>query len=160
MPWTIPVPKGRKEERRRGTHEDDEAVQRPERHPIPAKVKELLDELAFIYGKNGYIFKGDIRHQAITTHAIGRFCARMSTKLFTGFGISKITPHDFRRSIESILSEIDVKWLPICEKIIGHKLKGSMKHYNKADYINQQLEAYELYWSLIQREINKINYKE
>ena len=157
MIWTIPVPKGKKEERRRGTHEDDNALQRPEIHPIPLKVKELLDELGDIYGREGYIFKGDVRNQAITTHAINRFCARMSTKLFTKYGISKIIPHDFRRSIESILSEIDVKWLPICEKILGHKLKGTMAHYNKADYIAQQLEAYEFYWSLIKKNIDYIN---
>lgn len=157
MIWTIPVPKGKKEERRRGTHEEDIAVQRPERHPIPKKAKELLDEIGNIYGKEGYIFKGDVNSQAITTHAINRFCSRMSLKIFTMYGISKITPHDFRRSIESIISEIDVKWLPICEKILGHKLKGTMAHYNKADYIDQQLEVYELYWSLIKKGIDNIN---
>lgn len=159
MIWTIPVPKGKKETRRRGSHEEDLAVQKPERHPIPSKVKELLDELAFIYGRNGYVFKGDINHRALTTHAINRYCKRIASKLFADFGISKIVPHDFRRSIETIITEIDVKWLPICEKILGHKLKGTMQHYNKADYIDQQLEVYELYWSLIKKEIEKVHAK-
>ena len=157
MIWTIPVPKGKKETARRGTHEDDVSVQKPERHPIPQKVKELLNELAFIYGRKGYVFKGDIRNEAITTHAIDRFCSRMSAKLFKDFGISKIVPHDFRRSIETIICEIDIKWLPICEKILGHVLKGTMKHYNKGDYLSQQLEVYEMYWSLIKAEINKVH---
>lgn len=157
MVWTIPFPKGKKESPRRGTHQEDYAVQKPERHPISPKVKELLDELAAIYGRKGYIFKGDINNRPLTTHAINRYCSRMSAKLFKEFGISKIVPHDFRRSIETIITEIDVGKLPICEKILGHKLKGTMQHYNKADYMVQQLEVYKLYWSLIKNEIEKIH---
>ena len=155
--WTIPVPKGKKEAPRRGAHVDDKIVQRPERHPIPKKAKELLEELAFIYGKKGFVFPGNVNNKPITTHAIDRYCSRLSAKLFTEYSISKIIPHDFRRSIESILSEINPEKIFVYEKILGHKLKGTMAHYNKADYIEQQLEAYELYWSLIQDEINKIN---
>lgn len=157
MIWKIPVPKGKKQAKRRGTHEEDNAIQKPESHPIPLKVKELLDELALIYGKTGYVFNGERSNQPITIHAVNRFCNRISTKLFTKYGISKITPHDFRRSLESTICEIDVKYLPICEKILGHKLRGTMAHYNKADYIKQQLEVYELYWKLIKQEIEAIN---
>jgi len=32
-----------------------------------------------------------------------------------------------------------------------------MKHYNKGDYLSQQLEVYEMYWSLIKAEINKVH---
>lgn len=155
--WTIPVPKSKKENPRRGSEEADTGNQKPERHPISSKVKELLEELAFLYGKKGFVVKGEHKNTALTTHAIDRFCARMSAKLFKVYGISKIVPHDFRRSLESTLCEIDVKWLPICEKILGHQLQGTMKHYNKADYIEQQLEAYELYWSLIENEIVKLH---
>jgi hypothetical protein len=52
----------------------------------------------------------------------------MSAKLFVEFGISKIKPHDFRRSIASILCEIDPKWLPVIDKILGHKIKGTNVH--------------------------------
>jgi hypothetical protein len=51
---------------------------------------------------------------------------------------------------------MDSKWLPITEKILGHKLKGTMAHYNKADYLNEQLEAYEIYWSVIENSIHKL----
>lgn len=155
--WTIPDPKGRKETRRRGMEESDTGNQKPERHPISSKVKELLEELAFLYGKKGFVVKGERKNTALTTHAIDRFCARMSAKLFKVYGISKIVPHDFRRSLETTICEINVTWLPICEKILGHKLRGTMKHYNKADYIEQQLEVYELYWSLIETEITKLH---
>ncbi len=159
MIWSIPVPKGKKQASRRGAHEDDVSSQRPERHPIPSKAKELLEEISLIYGKTGYVFKGDSanNYKEITTHALNRFCARMSAKLFTEHQISKIVPHDFRRMLQTTLCEIDSKWLVITECMLGHKLKGTMKHYNKADYINEQLEAYELFWSKLKVEIEKIN---
>ncbi len=156
MIWTIPVPKGKKKEQRRGSHVDDIAVQKPERHPIPYKIKKLLDELSFIYSADGYVFKGAKNGTALTTHSLNRYCSRISAKLFAEYGISKIVPHDFRRSINSILAEKDRTLIPICEKILGHVLQGTMGHYNTADYLEDQLKAYELYWSLIEKEIVKI----
>jgi|GEM_PF-6736606 len=151
--WTIPQPKRKLEKPRRAAFEGDIPVQRPEIHPIPGKVRELLLEFSKIYGTRGFIFKGERTNQPITTHALNRFCTRMSFKLFKEKGISKIVPHDFRRSIDSILCEIDIMWDPICEKILGHKLKGTKRHYNKAEYLDQQLEAYNLYWSIIDKKI-------
>lgn len=147
--WTIPSPKDRKKFKRVGSHIDDIVTQRPERHPISNKMAELLSKLGDIYGREGYVFPGEKTNKEISIHAIDRYCARISAKLFAEQGISKIKPHDFRRSISSILSEKDVKWLAITEKILGHKLKGTMAHYNKADYLAQQLEAYEIYWEEI-----------
>lgn len=154
--WTIPAPKRKKETKRTGLEEGDIALQRPEIHPIPKIAKELLDKLALIYRTEGYVFPGERTGNEISIHAIDRFCSRMSAKLFAEHGISKIKPYDFRRSISSILCEMDVKWLPITEKILGHKLKGTMAHYNKADYLKQQLQAYELYWSVIERSIGEV----
>lgn len=154
--WTIPAPKRKKETKRTGLEEGDIALQRPEIHPIPKKARELLDKLALIYRKEGYVFPGERTGNEISIHAIDRFCSRMSAKLFTEHGISKIKPHDFRRSISSILSEMDAKWLPITEKILGHRLKGTMVHYNKADYLEKQLEGFELYWSAIERSIGEV----
>ncbi|MGB0937406.1 MAG: tyrosine-type recombinase/integrase [Colwellia sp.] len=153
--WTIPNPKRLKENKRTGTLEDDNALQRPERHPIPGKALELLDKLAQIYGREGYVFPGERTSGAISIHAIDRFCGRMSAKLFIEYGISKIKPHDFRRSIASILCEIDPKWLPVIDKILGHKIKGTNVHYNKADYIEQQHDAYDLYWSILNKSIER-----
>jgi integrase len=154
--WTIPLPKAKKQIRRTGMELEDTAIQRPELHPISSQTKELLKKLSQIYKTEGYLFPGENTSKEITIHAIDRFCSRMSSKLFKEQGISKIKPHDFRRSISSILSEMDSKWLPITEKILGHKLKGTMAHYNKADYLNEQLEAYEIYWSVIENSIHKL----
>jgi integrase len=152
--WTIPMPKGKKEHRRRGAF--DENVQRPEKHPIPEEARRLLMDFERIYGNKGYVFKGEIANKPVTVHAVDRFCRRMTSILNRTKSIPQIIPHDFRRSLNSILCEIDVKWDPICEKILGHKLKGTKAHYNKADYLRQQLEAYELYWSVINKEISKL----
>lgn len=154
--WTIPNPKRLKENKRTGTLEADTALQRPEKHPIPEKAIELLNQLGQIYGREGYVFPGERTGKEISIHAIDRFCARMSAKLFVKYGVSKIKPHDFRRSINSIVSEQDPKWNPIVEKILGHKLKGTNAHYNKADYLKQQKIAYELYWSILNESIEKL----
>lgn len=154
--WTIPLPKRRKEYPRRAAFEGDETVQRPEKHPIPEIAKQLLYDFMRVYGNKGFVFKGEAQSKPLTVHAVDRFCLRMSANLFRKNQISKIIPHDFRRSLNSILCEIDVKWDPVCEKILGHKLRGTKAHYNKADYLSQQLEAYNLYWSLINQEIDKL----
>jgi len=157
MIWTIPNPKGKKQTPRRGTHVEDDSNQNPERHPISQKMKELLDELAFIYGVEGYIFKGGNNGSALSIQSIDKYCSRMSSKLFLEHGISKIIPHDFRRSITSIMSEHDRSLIPICDKILGHILQGTMAHYNLAEYLKDQLEVYEEYWSQIEKEIVKVN---
>ena len=156
MVWTIPTPKGRKQLPRRGAFEGDIEIQRPEKHPIPDNAKKLLMEYMKIYGNSGYVFRSEKANSPLSIHAIDRFCQRMSAKLFRAEKISKIIPHDFRRSLNSILCELDSKWDPICEKILGHKLRGTKAHYNKADYLDQQLEALNLYWSIIDKEIDKL----
>ncbi|MGS0827996.1 tyrosine-type recombinase/integrase [Shewanella sp. 0m-8] len=154
--WTIPEPKMQKESPRKGTHEDDTSVQKPEIHSIPQKAKEILFALGDIYGLEGYVFKGEVKGQPITIHAIDRFCSRLSTKLFMQHGISKIIPHDFRRSLMSILSDKNPEQFFVYEKMLGHKLQGTTAHYNTADYLDKQLEAYELYWSMIEKEISSL----
>lgn len=156
MIWTIPLPKKRKEQPRRAAFEGDIAIQKPERHPIPEIALRLLLDYMKIYGNKGYVFRSETSYKPLSIHAIDRFCLRMSAKMFRNKQISKIIPHDFRRSLHSILCEIDSDWDPICEKILGHKLKGTKAHYNKADYLNQQLEALTLYWSIIDKEIEKL----
>jgi len=156
--WTIPLPKRRKEHPRRAAFIGDEAVQRPEKHPIPEIARQLLSDFMRIYGNKGFVFKGETQNKPLSIHAVDRFCLRMSANLFRDKQISKIIPHDFRRSLNSILCEVDVKWDPVCEKILGHKLRGTKAHYNKADYLSQQLEAYTLYWGLINKEIDKLVY--
>lgn len=157
--WTIPLPKGKKEYKRPGAFKDVDSVQRPEKHPIPEEAKRLLLDFMRIYGNTGYVFKGEVSNKPITVHAVDRFCRRMTSNLYRKYSIDQIIPHDFRRSINTILCEIDVKWDAICEKILGHKLRGTKAHYNKADYLDQQLEAYNLYWNILNKEIEKLVFK-
>ena len=70
------------------------------------------------------------------------------------------TPHDFRRTISTRLSEQGI--LPhVTEKMLGHELGGVMAVYNKHDWINDQLEAYELWCKMIseaaQEELSRIS---
>jgi integrase len=63
------------------------------------------------------------------------------------------TPHDFRRTLVTRLSEKEV--LPhVTEKMLGHVLGGVMGVYNKHDWLEEQLKGYNLWASLIKDAIS------
>lgn len=125
------------------------------RRPITKKMHEILNTLGLVYGKHGYVCPGSSPKKAISTHAVNRFCARMWSHLNEEHKIEKFVPHDARRSLSTLLSEQGV--LPhVTEKMLGHSMRGVMAVYNKHDYINDQKEAYELYWSEIVKAILKL----
>ena len=79
----------------------------------------------------------------------------MWAHLHENHNTAKLVPHDARRSLSTLLSEQGV--LPhITEKMLGHAMRGVMAVYNKHDYIDDQKEAYELYWSEIVKAILKL----
>lgn len=118
------------------------------RRPITTKMLEILNNLALVYGKHGFVCPGSNPRKAITTHAVNRFCSRMWAHLHENHNTVKFVPHDARRSLSTLLSEQGV--LPhVTEKMLGHAMRGIMAVYNKHDYINDQKEAYEVYWGKI-----------
>ncbi len=40
--------------------------------------------------------------------------------------------------------------------MLGHVLSGVMAIYNKHDWLDEQREAYQLYWELIEKAIEKL----
>jgi len=38
----------------------------------------------------------------------------------------------------------------VTEKMLGHELGGILVTYNKHDWIDEQREAYQLYWELLE----------
>lgn len=125
------------------------------RRPITTKMLEILNNLALVYGKHGFVCPGSNPRKAITTHAVNRFCSRMWAHLHENHNTVKFVPHDARRSLSTLLSEQGV--LPhVTEKMLGHAMRGVMAVYNKHDYINDQKEAYELYWFKIQSSITEL----
>jgi integrase len=136
--WTVPP--------------ENSKTNKPIRRPITKKMQEILDSLALVYGKKGYICPGSSPRKAITTHAVNRFCARIWGYLHEEHKTAKFVPHDARRSISTLLSELDIP-PHVTEKMLGHAMRGVMAVYNKHDYIKAQAEGYELYWKKINEAI-------
>ncbi len=114
--------------------------------PLSVGVIDLIKKLDLIYGKDReYLIAGDIKGKPLTVHSVNRFVQRMNNHLKYPYFI----PHDFRRTIVTRLSEHKVE-LHVTEKMLGHELAGILLIYNKHNWIDEQREAYELYWQKIQ----------
>ncbi|KKM27681.1 hypothetical protein LCGC14_1572300 [marine sediment metagenome] len=124
------------------------------RRPISTKMKTILDNLAMVYGRSGYLIPGSKPNKPMTTHSVNKYCCRMWGHLFEKYKMPKFLPHDARRSISTLLSENGVA-PHVTEKMLGHTMRGVMAVYNKHDWIKEQAEGYELYCSLIEKYIIK-----
>jgi integrase len=105
-------------------------------------------ELDDTYGIDGYLIPGNHRRTSMTAHSLNRFITRLWGKLHISHNIEKFTPHDFRRTLSTRLSEKEI--LPhVTEKMLGHELGGIMAIYNKHDWIDEQAKAYSLWCDMI-----------
>lgn len=123
----------------------------PIRRPVPKVIRDKLDEMAKLYGKTGFVFSADplFRGISITGQAIGRQLKRSYERLkIKGLVSSSFRPHDSRRTLVTNLADEGIG-LHVLEKHLGHKLVGVMAHYQKSDWIKQQLDSYELWSNLI-----------
>jgi integrase len=119
------------------------------RRPLSSKSIELIKALDLIYGSDRtYLIEGDKLGSPLTTHAINRFVKRMNNHL----KYEPFVPHDFRRTIVTRLSENKVA-PHVTEKMLGHELGGIMVIYNKHDWLDEQREAYSLYWDLLEQHL-------
>lgn len=115
------------------------------RRPLSVEAVRLLQELKDAYPTKWVIPSSDNNlKKPITTHAIARAVSRIRAKLH----ITHFVPHDFRRTITTRLAEQGIA-PHVTEKMLGHKLAGIMAVYNRHDWINEQREAYELWYKLI-----------
>lgn len=132
--WTLPAARSK--------------INKAIRRPIPDLARRIISELDETYGPDGFLIPGSHRGTFMTTHSLNRFTTRMWGRLHTAYKIEKFTPHDYRRTIATRLSEREV--LPhVTEKMLGHELGGVMAVYNKHDWIDEQLIAYELWCDMI-----------
>jgi len=117
------------------------------RRPLSEGVVKLIKQLDLIYGETRhYLIEGDKLGKPLTPHSLNRFIQRMNTHL----KYPHFVPHDFRRTIVTRLSEMEV--MPhVTEKMLGHELGGIMAIYNKHDWLDEQRKAYTLYWQTIEK---------
>jgi len=121
------------------------------RRPLSSGAIELIKILDLIYGQEReFLIEGDKRGKPLTAHALNRFVQRVNDHL----KYPHFVPHDFRRTIVTRLSEMEV--MPhVCEKMLGHELGGILSIYNKHDWVDEQGKAYELYWQTIKNLLKK-----
>ncbi|MBQ4848815.1 site-specific integrase [Pseudoalteromonas sp. MMG012] len=136
--WTVP-PENSK---------TNEAIRRP----ITPKMEEILNSLAALYGSRDHVIPGSSPRKPLTTHAVNRYCARVWEQLNYKYKIVKFLPHDARRSLSTLLIELEIP-PHVTEKMLGHKMRGVMAIYNKHDYMKEQAHAYEIYWQKINEAI-------
>ena len=142
MVWTIPKHKSK----------TGEAIRRP----IFPKAAEMFETAKTIYGTHRkFVFPSpEGGSKPITIQSINRFSGRIRAKLIKE--VPKWTPHDFRRTLSTRLSEWGV--LPhVTEKMLGHKLGGIMAVYNKHDWLEDQREAYNLHFNHLMKAVESLD---
>lgn len=123
---------------------------KPIRRPIPELAVKIIEELDAIYGEQGYLIKGQHRGTFLTIHSVNRFTVRLLGKMNKVKKTDRFTPHDFRRTLSTRLSEENI--LPhVTEKMLGHELQGVMAVYNKHDWLEDQKKAYALWCEMLMK---------
>ncbi len=111
---------------------------KPIRRPIPTKVRAILERVMATY--DDVLFPGGDLNTPITISAANKYIRRLRATLKLEYWRT----HDFRRSLSTGASELGV--MPhVVEKMLGHELGGVLSVYNKHDWLNEQLVAYEYY---------------
>ncbi len=75
------------------------------------------------------------------------FFARM-TRVGAKVGLEHWTPHVFRHSIATLFGDLNIQPF-VAEKLLGHEMAGVMGVYNKGLYLEQQLEAMNIWHEAI-----------
>jgi len=121
------------------------------RRALSEQVIQLIRSLDVVYGKSRtFLIPGQNKNKPLTTHALNRFVRRLNDKM----NVEHFTPHDFRRTGATRLSENGV--MPhVIEKMLGHELGGILAVYNKHDWIDEQLVAYTLFSKILKDELLK-----
>lgn len=111
---------------------------KPIRRPIPTKVRAILERVMATY--DDVLFPGFDLNTPITISAANKYIRRLRATLKLEYWRT----HDFRRSLSTGASELGV--MPhVVEKMLGHELGGVLSVYNKHDWLDEQLKAYECY---------------
>ncbi|MGF1878211.1 tyrosine-type recombinase/integrase [Photobacterium frigidiphilum] len=86
------------------------------------------------------LFPGHNLDEPISIAAANRYIRRIRDSL----PLEYWRTHDFRRSLSTGASELGV--MPhVVERMLGHELGGVLAVYNKHDWLNEQLVAYDFY---------------
>ncbi|WP_421301759.1 tyrosine-type recombinase/integrase [Aeromonas veronii] len=135
MVWTVPA--------------EISKTGKPIRRPITSVGKQLFERAGMASVDSVYLFPGQGEgNSPLEIHS----CNRLVSRLRSNLGIPHWRIHDARRTLSTRLSELGVS-PHVTETMLGHALLGVMSVYNKHDWLEDQRAAYELWWSVLQREL-------
>ena len=113
--------------------------------PLASEVLKIINWQLDTYGQlSDYIFPNGSYTQEISTQTLNKLSRLVRDRL----KMEPWTPHDFRRSLSTILSRSGIK-LEVTETMLGHSLGGIIRNYNLHDWVPEQLKAYQLWQKLI-----------
>ncbi|GIU36565.1 site-specific integrase [Shewanella schlegeliana] len=116
--------------------------------PIPQQIKPVIALLIKRNAKQGYLL-GELREDVSVSGSGGRICNKLKHK-------ERWTLHDLRSTFSTILNDLEVD-SRIVDKLIGHVIKGSEKHYNHSKYLKQSAAALDMWCEWLDRLANPID---
>lgn len=120
--WTVP--------------KENSKTKRPIKRPIPPWLVPYLVELMHVHSSHRYLVTTAASDTPISETSFCMRYARMAKQL----GHEPWGAHTFRHTIATLFGELRIAPY-VAEKMQGRRLAGTMAIYNKADYLNEQLDA-------------------
>jgi len=128
--------------------------------PIPDNIVHLFERLKVLAGSSEYLFparkrssRGYISNDTVN-HTIADLFGKVTSKrkpsenVLGKAGLPDFYPHDFRRSLRTLLSTYGVS-LEVAERILNHADSRIVRTYNRYEYRKERLEAHELIAKII-----------
>ena len=131
--WIVPKKKSKK----------NNLIYRP---LAPEALSIIKQQFETFEGVTDYVFPSGSYKNPISPQTINKFCRNGIIKKITG--MEGWSVHDFRRSLSTLLTDVKIP-IYVTEKMLGHSLGGILAIYNKGKFIEEQLEAYKLWESLV-----------
>lgn len=121
-----------------------ERMKGKEAHEVPLTMcaLELLEQARSLSGDSLYVFRSTHKDGSpITPGSLSRALLRHRDVMEIDI---PFTPHDARRTLRTRLAELGVDDV-VAERVLGHKLQGVLKVYNRHDYLKEKRHALELW---------------
>lgn len=121
-----------------------ERMKGKEAHEVPLTMTalELLEQAKSLSEDSLYVFRSTHKDGSpITPGSLSRALLRHKDMMEI---VIPFTPHDARRTLRTRLAELGVDDV-VAERVLGHKLQGVLKVYNRHDYLKEKRHALELW---------------
>lgn len=129
------------------------------RRPIPDPFVPYLQKLITFFPESEFLLPVEPSYNKGQDKPVsGQSLLNVTNIICRELQLDKFGLHDFRRTIDTSLSELGIPPY-IIEKMLGHKLTGVMAVYNKHDYIKDQEHAYLTWFNYLENNAYQSNVK-